>query len=220
MRALLRVGIVVLFVAGVGLFFLRQTAASVDVLIWTSGEKQNVLAPALERFNESGQTVTVGGARYAVRAHSVTVNSGEMYDHLVRKLTRGVEFPSSTQGAPTVVSPSTSDWLAQVNLEAGRQVFDTGQLKSIVRYSSRHLHVPRDGRVSRLAAAAYWLVGHRRAGRTTFGVGRLPHRPRRVGTQTARRVHRSSHQLHGAVDSAATEHRGRRQAGRTIHGPM
>jgi Ca-activated chloride channel family protein len=133
MRALLRVGIVVFFVAGVGLFFLRQTAASVDVLIWTSGEKQNILGPALERFNASDQTATIGGARYAVRARSVTVNSGEMYDHLVRKLTRGVDFPSATQGAPTVVSPSTSDWLAQVNLEAGRQVFDVGQVKSIVR---------------------------------------------------------------------------------------
>ena len=132
MRALLRAGIVVLFVAGVGLFFFRQTAATVDVLIWTSGEKQNVIGPALERFNESDQTVTVGGARYAVRARSVTVNSGEMYDHLVRKLARGVEFPASTQGAPTVVSPSTSDWLAQVNLEVGRPVF-SAELKSIVR---------------------------------------------------------------------------------------
>lgn len=132
MRALFRAGIVVLFVAGVGLFFLRQTAATVDVLIWTSGEKQNVIGPALERFNQSDQTVTIGGARYAVRARSVTVNSGEMYDHLVRKLTRGVEFPGSTQGGPTVVSPSTSDWLAQVNLEVGRPIF-SAELKSIVR---------------------------------------------------------------------------------------
>jgi Ca-activated chloride channel homolog len=133
MRALLRVGIVVLFVAGVGLFFFRQTAASVDVLIWTSGEKLNVLNPALERFNASNQTVTIGSARYAIHAHAVTVNSGEMFDHLVRRLTQRVEFPPSTQGAPTIVSPSTSDWLAQVNLEAGHQVFDIEHLKPIVR---------------------------------------------------------------------------------------
>ena len=49
MKILLRVGIVALFVAGMGLFFFRQTAASIDVLIWTSSEKQNVLGPALER---------------------------------------------------------------------------------------------------------------------------------------------------------------------------
>jgi Ca-activated chloride channel homolog len=132
MRVLLRAGIVVLFVAGVALFFYRQTSASVDVLIWTSGEKQNVLGPVLQRFNESDPKVTVGGTRYAIHARSVTVNSGEMYDHLVRKLTRGVEFPSSTQGAPTVVSPSTSDWLAQVNLEVGQPVF-ADDLKPIVR---------------------------------------------------------------------------------------
>lgn len=107
MRALLRVGIVGLFVAGIGLFFFRQTAASVDALIWTSGQKLNVLRPALERFNASDQTVTIGGARYAVHARAVTVNSGEMYDHLVRKLTRGLEFPPATEGPPTIVSPST-----------------------------------------------------------------------------------------------------------------
>ncbi len=133
MRALLRVGIVVLFVGGVALFFFRQTAATVDVLIWTSGEKQNVLGPALQRFNESEPTVTLGGVRYTVHARSVTVNSGEMYGHLVRKLTQGVEFPASTQGEPTVVSPSTSDWLGQVNLEAGRPVFDIDRLKPVVR---------------------------------------------------------------------------------------
>ena len=56
-----------------------------------------------------------------------------MYEHLVRKLTQGVEFPTTTQGAPTVVSPSVSDWLAQVNLEVGRPVFDLANLKPIVR---------------------------------------------------------------------------------------
>ena len=132
-RKLLRAGIAVLFGLGLVLFFVLQPAATVEVLIWTSGEKQNVLRPALERFNERAPTVSVGGRRYTVHARSVTVNSGEMYDHLVRNLTQGVEFPSATQGAPSVVSPSTSDWLAQVNHDVERPIFDLGNLKPIVR---------------------------------------------------------------------------------------
>ena len=133
MRQPLRVGIASLFVAGLAAFFFLRPSATVDVLLWTSGEKQNVLRPALERFAKANPAVTVGGRRYAVRARSVTVNSGEMYQHLVRKLTQGVEFPAATQGAPTVVSPSTSDWLAQVNQEAGRPIFDLANSKPLVR---------------------------------------------------------------------------------------
>lgn len=103
------------------------------MLVWTSGEKQNVLRPALEWFNEAGHSATVDGKRYAVTARSVTVNSGEMYDHLIRKLTQNIEFPAATLGGPTVVSPSTSDWLGQVNLEAGRPIFDLANAKPIVR---------------------------------------------------------------------------------------
>jgi Ca-activated chloride channel family protein len=134
MRQVVRWIVAAGFILGVVFFFIAfRPAATLDVLIWTSGEKQNVIAPALEQFNQRGPSVTVGGQRYAVHARSVTVNSGEMFDHLVAKLNRGVEFPSSTGGAPTVVSPSTSDWLVQVNAEVGRQVFDIPGLKSVVR---------------------------------------------------------------------------------------
>src|SRR5690242_8876200 len=85
------------FVVGIVAFFLAFRAGStVEVLIWTSGEKQNVLEPALKTFNDRAPSVTVGGQRYTVHARSVTVNSGEMFTHLVAKLTRGVEFPSGT----------------------------------------------------------------------------------------------------------------------------
>ncbi|MBI3964410.1 MAG: substrate-binding domain-containing protein [Chloroflexi bacterium] len=133
MRYLLRAAIVLFFVGGLGAFFALQPAATVEVLLWTSGEKQNVIRPALERFNARRPTVTIGRTRYTVQARSVTVNSGEMYDHLVRRLAQGVEFPPATQGSPTIVSPSTSDWLAQVNHEVGRPVFDVANLKAIVR---------------------------------------------------------------------------------------
>src|SRR5919199_3291085 len=132
-QKLVQSGIAALFVLGIALFFLRQPQASVEVLIWTSGEKQNVLRPALETFNERSPTVRVDGRLLSIHARSVTVNSGEMYDHLVRKLTQDAPFPAATGGAPTVVSPSTSDWLAQVNLESGTALFDTANLKPIVR---------------------------------------------------------------------------------------
>ncbi|MBI4498653.1 MAG: VWA domain-containing protein [Chloroflexi bacterium] len=133
MRQWLRLGIGALFVLGLALFFFLRPSATVEVLIWTSGEKQNVLKPALDRFNNRSPSVSLGGRRYAIQARSITVNSGAMFDHLVRKLNQGVEFPQATQGAPTIVSPSTSDWLAQVNLETRRPVFDLANLKPIVR---------------------------------------------------------------------------------------
>src|SRR5437867_10465373 len=134
MRQMLRWVVAGGFVVAIAAFFvLFRPASTLEILIWTSGEKQNVIGPALERFNARSPSVSVGGQRYAIHARSVTVNSGEMFTHLVAKLTRGVDFPSSTGGAPTVVSPSTSDWLVQVNGEAGRQRFDVPNLKSLVR---------------------------------------------------------------------------------------
>ncbi|HEU4740998.1 MAG TPA: VWA domain-containing protein [Meiothermus sp.] len=133
MRRAIQVIVALAFLGAIAAFFLYTPTSTVQVLIWTSGEKQNVLKPALERFNQQNRTVTVGARRYEIEAKSVTVNSGEMFTHLVRKLAQGVEFPERTEGAPTVVSPSTSDWLAQVNLEVGKNVFDMANLESIVR---------------------------------------------------------------------------------------
>jgi Ca-activated chloride channel family protein len=132
-RNLVRILVAVGFIGALAFFFLFYPTQKVEVLIWTSGEKQNVLKPALEEFNKQGRTVLVGSRRYTVQAKSVTVNSGEMYTHLVRRLNQGVAFPERTGGEPTVVSPSTSDWLAQVNLDTRRPVFDFAEMPSIVR---------------------------------------------------------------------------------------
>jgi Ca-activated chloride channel family protein len=56
----------------------------------------------------------------------------EMYDHLVAKFDRGTAFPLEI-GFPTVVSPASSDWLGQINLETGREVFQLDHLRPIVR---------------------------------------------------------------------------------------
>jgi Ca-activated chloride channel family protein len=121
-----------LAISGIQLAFASRPSA-IEVLLWTSSEKQNVLGPALERFDARNPTVEVGGKSYAVHARSVTVNSGQQYQDLVRKLSQGVDFPAADQGAPTVVSPSTSDWLRQVNLDTGRTVFDISNLRPIAR---------------------------------------------------------------------------------------
>ncbi|MSQ14287.1 MAG: VWA domain-containing protein [Dehalococcoidia bacterium] len=138
MQRNLRLVIALLFVIGIAGFFLGRAGMvgsgdTVDVLVWTSGEKQNILQPALERFNTDKHTISIDNRRYVVNARSVTVNSGDMYKLLIAKLNQNAEFPSSAIGPPTVVSPSTSDWLAQVNLEVGHKVFDVDNLKSIVR---------------------------------------------------------------------------------------
>ena len=118
---------------GFGLFWLGRPGPTVEVLIWTSGEKQEVMLPALNRLNAGSHTVTVDGRRYRVRARSVTVDSAEMHAYLVARLTQGTDFPEGTGGAPTVVSPSTSSWLAQVNLDTGQQVFQMDHIRPIVR---------------------------------------------------------------------------------------
>lgn len=118
-----------LFVAGL----IWPSPTTVEVLIWTSAEKQSVLQPALERFNEGDPQVIVDGHRYRVAADSVAVHPGRMYGDLLAGLARGIDFPVSNGGAPTVVSPSTSSLLAQVNLDAGRQVFQMDRLRPMVR---------------------------------------------------------------------------------------
>ena len=118
---------------GYGLFWLSKPATTVEVLIWTSGEKQDVMLPALNRLNAGSHTLTVDGRRYRVRARSVAVDSAKMHAYLVASLTQGTDFPDRTGGAPTVVSPSTSGWLAQVNHDTGQQVFLLDWLRPIVR---------------------------------------------------------------------------------------
>lgn len=133
MRNLVRVLVGLAFIAALVFFFVFYPTQKLEVLIWTSGEKQNVLKPALEEFNKMNRTLTLGSRRYTVQAKSVTVNSGEMYTHMLRKLNQGVAFPDKTGGNPTVLSPSTSDWLAQVNLDTRKQVFDFANMPPIVR---------------------------------------------------------------------------------------
>ena len=134
------VGLLCLGVAvclGLAMFSLPQlvwpSQPTVEVLIWTSEEKQDVMLSALNRLNAGGQTVTVDGRRYRVRARSVAVDSAEMQSYLVAKLNEGSDFPAWTGGAPTVVSPSTSSWLAQINLDTDQQLFRLDRLKPIVR---------------------------------------------------------------------------------------
>ena len=105
---------------------------TVEVLLWTSEEKQNVLGPALTRFNEGSPTVTVDGRRYRVRAHSVTVDSADMHAYLVAKLDRGTALPLEI-GFPTVVSPANSGLLGQINLDTGLDLFELDQLRPIAR---------------------------------------------------------------------------------------
>ena len=78
---------------------------------------------ALEGFNESDTTITFENQRYLVQVRFVAIDSAEMRSHLVARLTGGVEFPDATGGAPTMVSPASLDWLAQINLDADRKVF-------------------------------------------------------------------------------------------------
>ena len=105
----------------------------VEVIFWTWGEKNNVLLPALKRFNELGLTVTVDGRRYRVQARPVSVDPTKMRDALVAKFNDGTDFPQWMLGAPTVISPVNSGWLVQINGDIKQDIFQLDQFRPIVR---------------------------------------------------------------------------------------
>ena len=111
---------------------LLPSETPLEVLIWTSEEKHVVLQLALDRFNEDSPAITVDGRRYAVQARAVPMPSAVMYDHLVARLDRGTAFPLEF-GLPIVVSPSNSNWLGQINLDTGQEIFQLDHLRPIVR---------------------------------------------------------------------------------------
>jgi Ca-activated chloride channel family protein len=123
----------VIVVAGYGIFTELSPDPTVTVLIWSSPETETVIQPALDLFNTSGYTVAVNGGNYRVRASSVTVESSEIYSRMVAALNTGKESLSSTEGRPTAVSPSTSSWLSQINLDTGQQVFRMDIIRPIAR---------------------------------------------------------------------------------------
>jgi Ca-activated chloride channel family protein len=103
------------------------------LVMWTSGEKMNYLPDVVTRFNQEQHTTAEmfpDGTRQPIHVHLVSINSGPMSDHLIRKLREQVDFPLNVP-APHIVSPSVDHWLSRVNFATGLQVFDLDSTKDL-----------------------------------------------------------------------------------------
>jgi Ca-activated chloride channel family protein len=104
-----------------------------ELVIWTSGEKMNYLPDIVTRFNQEQHTTAAAfpnGTKRPIQVQLVSINSGTMSDHLVRKLRDQIDFPIDVP-APHLVSPSVDHWLSRVNFTTGMPVFDLESTKDL-----------------------------------------------------------------------------------------
>jgi Ca-activated chloride channel homolog len=101
--------------------------------MWTSSEKMNYLPDIVTRFNQAQHTtasVFPDGTKQAIHVRLMSINSGTMSDHLIRKLRDQMDFPAAIP-APHIVSPSVDHWLSRVIFATGVQVFDPDSTKDL-----------------------------------------------------------------------------------------
>jgi hypothetical protein len=112
----------------------ESQAHQVNTLVrWTPGEKMNHLPDLVTRFNQERHTtakVFPDGTKQPIHVQLVSINSGPMSDHLIRKLRDQIDFPAAVP-APHIVSPSVDHWLSRVNFATSVQVFDLDDVKDL-----------------------------------------------------------------------------------------
>lgn len=128
--------ILVVFIAGVALFFLFGrgfVGEPITVVMWTSGEKMNYLKEIVPQFNHEQHTLAElfpDSPAQPIQVEVYTVNSGTMAEYLVHKVRDGIEFPPGVS-PPHIVSPSVDHWLSRVNFLTQTQLFDLETTKSL-----------------------------------------------------------------------------------------
>ena len=101
----------------------------VQVVQWSNGHlmRPGLMKEMADQFNKANYR-TQSGKRIEVKVYNH--GSAEQADDLLSRVTRGIpterDFPD-----PTVVTPSSADWLVRVNYGAGRTIVDTAGSKSI-----------------------------------------------------------------------------------------
>ena len=115
-------------------------------------------------FNDEDHETAVGPAD---RDRRRPCDSADQADDLVARVdgggTRTNECEDDGERAdPTIVTPQSDDWLVDVNDQAGRDVVDLAAVAAHRRDLAGHRHLPRDGRLPRLARPSRRLRGHRR----------------------------------------------------------
>jgi Ca-activated chloride channel family protein len=136
--------ILVVILATVGVFTLRlgwkggepgstepgkPAAGTVEVVHWSNGHlmRPGLMKEMAAAFNNADYR-TGAGNRIEVKVYNH--GSAEQADDLLSRVTRGMpierDFPN-----PTIVTPSSADWLVRVNYGAGSTVVDTTASKAI-----------------------------------------------------------------------------------------
>ena len=102
----------------------------VEIVQWSNGHlmRPGLMKEMAEQFNQAKYRIA-SGARVQVKVYNH--GSAEQADDLLSRVTRGVPIERDKPN-PTVVTPSSADWLVRVNQGAGRVVVDTGGSRSIV----------------------------------------------------------------------------------------
>ncbi len=106
-----------------------KSGDTVEVVHWSNGHlmRPGLMKDMADQFNKSNYR-TQSGKLIQVKVYNH--GSAEQADDLLSRVTRGVPVERSFPD-PTIVTPSSADWLVRVNYGAGRIVVDTNGSKSI-----------------------------------------------------------------------------------------
>ncbi len=106
-----------------------RAGETVEVVHWSNGHlmRPGLMQDMAIKFNEAGHR-TQSGKRIEVNVFNH--GSAEQAEDLASRVTQGIPIRRDVPD-PTVVTPSSADWLVRVNHAAGRTVVDTGGSRSI-----------------------------------------------------------------------------------------
>jgi Ca-activated chloride channel family protein len=133
MKKLTIIIIAVLVVAiAIGMTFrIKGSSETVNVVHWTNGHlmRTGLLKEMSAKFNKEGHR-TKSGKRIQVVIYNH--GSAEQSDDLVSRIIHGV--PTDREAPePTIVTPSSADWLVRANEAIGHTVVDIGGSRSITK---------------------------------------------------------------------------------------
>jgi Ca-activated chloride channel family protein len=106
-----------------------RSGETVEVVQWSNGHlmRPGLMKEMAQKFNEANYRTQSGKL---IKVEVFNHGSAEQADDLLSRVTKGVPVEREIPN-PTVVTPSSADWLVRVNYGAGRTVVDTGESRAI-----------------------------------------------------------------------------------------
>ena len=106
-----------------------RSGETVEVVQWSNGHlmRPGLMKEMAQKFNEANYRTQSGKL---IKVEVFNHGSAEQADDLLSRVTKRVPMEREIPN-PTVVTPSSADWLVRVNYGAGRTVVDTGESRAI-----------------------------------------------------------------------------------------